>query len=164
MPRSTRTANEFWNRLEQTASGCWLWTGGLEHGYGKVRWIGKKYRTHRLAYELTHGAIPQGLHVLHHCDTPRCCNPAHLFLGTQADNMADMTAKGRGRNSRKGQKGYQHTGENNHAAKLTSNDVQSIRARHAAGQITFVQLAHEYHVSPCTIRLIVIRKTWKEVA
>jgi hypothetical protein len=75
-------------------TGCHVWTGGrASKGYGQLR-IG----VHRLAWELANGPIPEGMQVLHRCDNPRCCNPDHLMLGTQAENMADMRRKGRGRN------------------------------------------------------------------
>lgn len=92
--------------VRKDASGCWEWTGGLfkHFPYGKFnagRLPGGKQRTvyaHRFAYELWVGAIPKGLQVLHRCDNPACVNPAHLFVGTQLDNMRDMIAKGRNNN------------------------------------------------------------------
>jgi hypothetical protein len=78
-----------------TDSDCWVWQGYRnEHGYGRL-WAPKRY-VHRAAYEAFVGPIPAGLNVLHRCDNPPCCNPAHLFLGTRADNARDMLAKGRG--------------------------------------------------------------------
>jgi hypothetical protein len=74
-------------------TGCLLWGPGNRSVYGAVS-IG----AHRLAWEIANGPIPRGLQVLHRCDTPRCCNPDHLFLGTQFDNMVDMHRKGRWRN------------------------------------------------------------------
>lgn len=77
---------------------CWPWRGQLGGGgYGRVHWLGHSLRAHRKAYELLVGPIPSGLHVCHSCDNPPCCNPAHLWLGTDADNLADMRAKGRRR-------------------------------------------------------------------
>lgn len=87
---------------EDPATGCWLWTRQtLSNGYGVIR-VGsmcdgtrRQALAHRVSWELDHGPIPDGLFVLHRCDRPACINPAHLFLGTQQDNLADMRAKGR---------------------------------------------------------------------
>lgn len=91
----------FW-RFVETGAGdqCWLWTGNVVgkagHGQFAVRHNVNRY-AHRIAWFLAHGSIPDGLKVCHHCDVPRCVNTAHLFIGTQADNLADMRAKGRQR-------------------------------------------------------------------
>jgi hypothetical protein len=81
-------------------TGCHVWTGSkYGRGYGNLQ-----IATHRLAWELANGPIPEGLSILHRCDNPACCNPDHLFLGTQADNMADKVRKGRARGPRVGRK------------------------------------------------------------
>lgn len=93
--------------LERKPNGCLEWTKGkTKYGYGSIGVATKKTdKTHRVAWTLANGPIPDGLHVLHHCDNPPCCETApseaypdgHLFLGTNADNVADKMAKGRGK-------------------------------------------------------------------
>ena len=76
-------------------SGCWIWTGKLDrHGYGRIFINGKEGFVHRHAWR-QHRGDHGPLFVLHKCDVPACCNPDHLFLGTQQDNLADMLRKGR---------------------------------------------------------------------
>lgn len=89
--------DRFWARVDKSGGrdACWPWTGAVTHsGYGDFS-TGTFRRAHRAAYFFTSGAIPDGLCVCHACDNRRCCNPAHLWLGTQADNVSDMYAKGR---------------------------------------------------------------------
>lgn len=87
----------FWSRsVPVPETGCRVWTRSrLLDGYGSLRWQKKSARAHRVAWEITYGTVPPGLSVLHKCDNPSCCNPEHLFIGTQADNVRDMVAKGR---------------------------------------------------------------------
>lgn len=74
---------------------CIEWSKGTDrYGYGLVKYNGKMRLVHRVAYEVYHGVCPDGLHVLHSCDNPKCYNPAHLSLGTHLDNMRDRKAKG----------------------------------------------------------------------
>ena len=85
--------DRFWENVEKTGT-CWFWRGSLDaRGYGQFLVNRRTIKTHRFAWELANGAIPAGLSCCHKCDRPRCCNPAHLFLGTHADNMLDMARK-----------------------------------------------------------------------
>jgi hypothetical protein len=91
--------DRFWAKIDRRAADeCWPWTGARSRqGYGKLRVGTLTPDAHRLSYEFFYGPIPVGLHVLHTCDNPPCVNPAHLWLGTVADNMQDRNKKGRGR-------------------------------------------------------------------
>lgn len=111
---------DFWNFYsEDTETGCMNWTRSKNKGgYGNLKINGKVEIASRIAYILSYGKIPDGLFVLHKCDNRCCVNPAHLFLGTQKDNVDDMTEKGRDIKS---------NNENHHWCKLKNEDVESIR-------------------------------------
>lgn len=143
-------------RLQRNAdTGCLEWTGSrIATGYGRVRHNGRLACTHRLAYMFAHGEIPEGQYVLHRCDNPPCCNPDHLFLGDQFDNMRDMIRKGRL---------YNRTGSKNGCSKLTEDDVREIRRLKAEG-VKQVRLAERFGVSTVAISLIVLRKKWVHVS
>lgn len=144
--------DRFWQKVDKTGE-CWNWTAFIsKKGYGLFSVKNRSQRAHRVSYELAHGPIPDGMQVLHHCDNRRCVNPAHLFLGTNADNMADKTAKGR-------QARFVANGEKNHRTKLTSENVLAIRA--SIGRP--VDLAAEYGVSPSTIVCVRSRRHWKHI-
>ena len=119
--------------------------------YGRLRYRGRLYNANRLAWELTHGQIPDGLLVCHKCDTPLCVRPDHLFLGTTQENMADRDRKGR-----------QARGERMNTAKLKPNDVHEIR-RLAGRGMAIRQIAGMFPVQETTISAIVRRKIWRHL-
>lgn len=150
----------FWIKvqvIEQDPDACWEWQAYRNPlGYGVVGTSqGQTALAHRVAYELHHGVeIPAGQLVCHTCDNPGCCRPDHLWAGTNADNMADMVAKGRGRAPK---------GTASPNAKLAEDDVRSIRQRYAAGNVTQQALADEYGVTQRVISLIVLNRSYTEV-
>lgn len=141
--KSTGGPVVFWARVPDhlPADQCWEWQGSRNpKGYG---WFGAGNLVHRMVYTVLVGAVPDGLQVCHACDNPPCCNPAHLWLGTNDDNQADKKAKGR--------------------SKLTWLIVDEIRELYAAGE-TQVTLAERFGVSQGTVSAIVRRELWKEKA
>lgn len=136
---------------------CWEWQGRLDrHGYGRIRDGGEGSATrlaHRVSWEAHHAQpIPDGMCVCHSCDNRACVNPAHLFIGTHQDNVVDRDRKGR-----------QIRGERHHKSKLTSKQVQAIRAEHENSGIAIARLAHDYGVSDYAIRQIVQRRHWRHI-
>ena len=94
------TANDFWGNVA-AVNGCLEWQAYVEpNGYGSLTWKGKKQKAHRVALMLIVGPLTKGLLVLHSCDNRKCCNPIHISEGTHRQNMDDMLAKGRQKNSR----------------------------------------------------------------
>lgn len=147
----------FWGRVEKgVRGGCWVWTGGTDgqHGYGCFKVDGKTKKAHRISWELTKGPIPQGQHVLHRCDNPRCVNPAHLFLGTHRENMADKAAKQRGNSPR---------GERAPRSRLTPEQVRQIRRKYAPGTYGYRRLGREFGVDKDSIRAIVTGESWSHL-
>lgn len=141
----------FWAKVAKRApEECWEWSAGRTlKGYGRFRPSSATATqfAHRVAYALTIGPIPEDLLVCHRCDNPPCVNPAHLFLGTAADNMADMHRKGRGA-----------IGERHWNAKLTRDDADVIRTTRGATQEA---LAARYGVTRTVISHIQTGRKWR---
>lgn len=143
-------ANVFWSKVAITANDdlCWEWKAGKRSKYGSFG----SGSSHRIAWELANGKIPDGLWVLHKCDNPLCCNPKHLFLGTAKNNSDDMVNKDR-----------QAIGEKNGFRKLTDAQVIEIREKYVKGRITQKEIAAEYGVTYSTVSLVVNNKSWKHI-
>jgi hypothetical protein len=156
--------DRFWSKVQKT-DGCWLWLACRSNRYGAFKPAPDQpmCRAHRMAWQLTNGPIPDGLSVCHHCDTPTCVNPAHLFLGTQSDNLRDMAAKQRGRGKVNAPACIVPPPKNFNAKKLSADDVRTIRARHASGE-RVTALARAFLVSHPAIVRIVQRRTWQSVS
>ena len=130
-------------------TGCVEWCGGRQaRGYGYVMLDGKRLSTHRLSYELKNGPIPEAMCVCHRCDNPPCCNPDHLFLGTNADNTADKVAKGRCAK-----------GESHGCAKLGEKEVLEIRRLLVEG-VSQYKVAAAFGISRMQVRRIMTGKSW----
>jgi hypothetical protein len=160
--RGTDVAADFWRRVDKTGD-CWLWTNSFyPTGYGHLRFGGKSTYAHRVAWELTNGPIPAGLFVCHKCDNPPCCNPAHLFLGTPAENAHDRDTKRRGYFSRPGR--VFPDGQVCRIAKLTADQVAQIRYFYGRGLARQLELSKIFGVANQTISAIIHGVTWKSVA
>ncbi len=144
------TEEKFWKKIGKCdEDSCWGWEGCLnKKGYGTWDMAKRKQTAHRWAYIFACGPIPDGMGVLHHCDNPGCVNPKHLFLGTNADNVADKVAKGRQ---------WHPIGELHHKAKLNRDQVLMIREMLESGMPGHM-LAVQFGVSRTTIYGIRARK------
>lgn len=159
--------SRFWAKVQRASENeCWNWTAcRSKDAYGNLRYglfgVFRKNRlAHRFAYILSIGPIPEGLCVCHSCDNTACCNPAHFFLGTNADNMDDKCKKNR--QSHCGTRSP-NNGEASPHAKLTDAKVREIREIHAQGNINFKALAKDYGVAYSLIARVVNRQSWKHV-
>ena len=149
--------NRFWAKVDKSAGedGCWLWTSSDNGaGYGTFTWNGKSgLKAHRLSYELHNGhGSANGMCVCHKCDTRRCVNPKHLFLGTYADNNRDRQAKGRTVIP-------DNRGENCGTSKLKNEQVLQILAMEGKQK----DIAAMFNVSVATVSMIKLRRIWKHL-
>jgi len=138
-------------------SGCWLWIfGGFDRkGYGLMRGGGARWRAHRASYEAFVGPIPEGLFVLHACDTPACVNPDHLSTGDNTENMRQMYERGRGSASR-------CRGSSRPKSCTTEAAVSEWRSLYLAGEST-ATIATKYGMRPKTVRRAIAGETWGHV-
>ena len=145
----------FWEKVRiGWPNDCWLWQASTnEYGYGRFRVGARLVKAHRYALLAAHGRLDDERHVLHSCDNPPCCNPRHLRLGTQAENVADMHARGRN---------GQPKGETHCHAKLTDDAVREIR-RLLAGGVRQREIAAAYGVAAQQISEIKLDKAWRHV-
>jgi len=153
--RSRPVEDRFWAKVNKqgpqtaTAEGvCWDWTSNVVGRpgflYGQLCVHGKSVYAHRYAYELEHGPIPAGLHILHACDRPICVRASHLRVGTHADNLRDAASKNR----------FNVPRPNHARRKLTEAQVTEIRNLHRVGMLQ-VELAERFHVTKACINQIV---------
>lgn len=143
-------AVRFWEKVVRRGpDDCWEWAASRHtKGYGQIL-DGTLRKAHRVSWELANGPVPDGMFVCHTCDNPPCVNPAHLWLGTNAENIRDAFAKGR----------IDRRGQANGRRKLTVTQVQSIRERRATGE-RVMDLAREYGVNISTVVRITAGRSW----
>ena len=153
----TTQAELFWTKVDKSPGpdACWPWKGRTlnrsYHKYGRFDRTGPLAYAHRAAWLFTHGPIPQGLHVLHRCDVPNCCNPKHLWLGTRQDNMDDMRNKGR-----------RAVGERTKRTVLNEEKVRAIRKLRSGG-LNYAEIGRKLGCPPAAARNVCIGLFWKHV-
>lgn len=140
----------FWSRVDiRGPDDCWQWTGKpSDRGYGRLRFGGKETTAHRVAYSLTAGDISKNMCVRHKCDNRLCCNPAHLEIGTVADNNRDCRERGRH---------VAPTGPKNGKTKLTPEQIMAIRVDNRTGR----EIAVAYGISEGNVSMIRGNMRWK---
>lgn len=144
----------FWDKVRLAGPDeCWEWQGCRDRdGYGRINLVGRSSLAHRVVAEAMHGPLA-GMVTRHGCDNPRCVNPRHLSPGTQAENLHDMTARGR-----------RCRGENHGNAKLTEAAVRRIVGVYAGGGVSMRVIAQKFGVSHQLVSKIISGRNWKHVA
>lgn len=139
---------------------CWSWLACVSSsGYGCIGYKKKMLTASRVAWELEHGPIPGGLVVCHKCDNPRCCNPHHLFLGTQHQNILDSASKGRHRSKTRPDEGC---GANHHHANLNEWSACGVLARRLMGA-PIKEVAEEHGITTSTVSKIALGQCWNSL-
>ncbi len=148
----------FWRKVDKTPGqgigDCWMWKNRVSSsGYGQFRLDPKKghQAASRIAYMLTYGEIPDKTFICHRCDFRSCCNPSHLFPGSQSDNLVDMVMKGRGA-----------SGEKNHESKLKESQVEQIKKLLNDGVAQHV-IAKQFNVTQASVSRINTGKGWRHL-
>ena len=154
MAMTMNTESDLWDALNfDLFTCCWNFRGPVDpDGYGLMFYRGGKVRTHRAAWMFCFGEVPSDKQVCHSCDNPPCCNPAHLWLGTCAENIRDRDVKGR-----------QASGQRNGRALLTDDQVRLIRCELAEG-FSLSAVGRRFQVSPSVVWRIKHGVTWTSVS
>jgi predicted XRE-type DNA-binding protein len=152
----------FWSNVVK-GDGCWVYKNLGHRGYGKLLAKGKHVRAHRLAWELAKGPIPAGLRVCHSCDNPSCVKIDHLFLGTDADNTADMVAKGRVAKGDAVQPKNRARGERSNRTILKDDDIRRIRDLYASGRLSQQKIANSIGIHQAQVSRIVRNEAWAHI-
>ena len=148
---SKELSTRFWEKVDRSGE-CWEWTAYRQpFGHGLLGRGGRgngMALAHRVSWELHYGSVPEGMNVCHRCDNPACVRPEHLFLGSQADNLADMRQKGRAKGA---PRGHEHP-----KSKLTEEQARLVLRSHETNK----DLAARFGVAPNSIRYIRIGRNW----
>lgn len=156
MSESRRNKPEdVWEKIDiKNEDECWNWMGGLRRGYGRFMIEQKIYQSHRIVFKLIYGDIPDGMLVCHSCNNTSCCNPKHLYLGTQSENIKQMYRDCRNAN---------HCGEKSGSAKLIGEDVLKIRLLYSTGEYSQKKIGEMFGVKQMAISRIINKKRWRHI-
>ena len=167
-----KTPEDFWRRVVR-ADGCWEWSGArMPTGYGHLRYNGREWYAHRLAYALAIGAIPDGAFICHRCSHPPCCRPDHLYAGSARDNHADAVAASHATKPPMffGSEHWAHVrperivkGERHGLAKVSADDVREMRRLYGQGGVSYRTLGGQYGMTAQAVCRIVKRRVWQHV-